>query len=367
MKIREVVQYLEQNAPLSYQESYDNSGFIVGNPNQEITGVLLTLDCIESIIEEAISKKCNLIVAHHPIIFGGLKKLIGKNYVERTVIKAIKNDIAIYAIHTNLDNVINGVNAKIAQKIGLIHTQILAPKRNLLKKLTTFVPVNDAEKVLQALSDAGAGNIGNYSNCSFTLLGEGTFQPNEKASPHIGEAGKLEKVQEMRIEVILPAHLENQVLNAMRKAHPYEEVAYYLHLLENENQEVGSGMIGNLSEPISEQEFLKHLKKQMQLTCIRHTQLLGKKVKKVAVCGGAGGFLLRHAIASGADFFITSDYKYHEFFDADGQIVIADIGHYESEQFTKELLAERIAKKFTNLTLHISEINTNPIAYFTEE
>jgi hypothetical protein len=235
----------------------------------------------------------------------------------------------------------------------------------LLKKLTTFVPVNDAEKVLNALSSAGAGNIGNYSNCSFTVVGEGTFQPNEKASPHIGEAGKLEKVQEMRIEVILPAHLENQVLNAMRKAHPYEEVAYYLHILENENQEVGSGMIGNLSEPMGEQEFLKYLKEKMQLTCVRHTQLLGKKVKKVAVCGGAGGFLLRNAMASGADFFITSDYKYHEFFDADRQIVIADIGHYESEQFTKELLAELLTKKFDNLTLCVSETNTNPIAYFT--
>ncbi|GAB4188462.1 MAG: Nif3-like dinuclear metal center hexameric protein [Thermoflexibacter sp.] len=365
MKIRETVQYLEQTAPVSYQESYDNSGLIVGNLSQEITGVLLTLDCIESIIDEAISKKCNFIIAHHPIIFGGLKKLIGKNYVERTVIKAIKNDIAIYAIHTNLDNVINGVNAKIAQKIGLTHTKVLLPKKNLLKKLTTFVPVNDAEKVLNALSAAGAGNIGNYSNCSFTVVGEGTFQPNEKASPHIGEAGKLEKVQEMRIEVIFPAHLENQVLNAMRKAHPYEEVAYYLHLLENENQEVGSGMIGNLPESMSEQEFLKYLKEKMHLTCIRHTQLLGKKVKKIAVCGGAGGFLLRNAIAAGADFFITSDYKYHEFFDADGQIVIADIGHYESEQFTKELLAELLAKKFENLTLYVSETNTNPIAYFT--
>lgn len=366
MKIREIVQYLEQTAPVSYQESYDNSGLIVGNLSQEITGVLLTLDCIESIIDEAISKKCNFIIAHHPIIFGGLKKLIGKNYVERTVIKAIKNDIAIYAIHTNLDNVINGVNAKIAQKIGLTHTKVLLPKKNLLKKLTTFVPVNDAEKVLNALSAAGAGNIGNYSNCSFTVVGEGTFQPNEKASPHIGEAGKLEKVQEMRIEVIFPAHLENQVLNAMRKAHPYEEVAYYLHLLENENQEVGSGMIGNLPESMSEQEFLKYLKEKMHLTCIRHTQLLGKKVKKIAVCGGAGGFLLRNAIAAGADFFITSDYKYHEFFDADGQIVIADIGHYESEQFTKELLAELLAKKFENLTLYVSETNTNPITYFTE-
>ncbi|MCU0390669.1 MAG: Nif3-like dinuclear metal center hexameric protein [Thermoflexibacter sp.] len=364
MKIREIIHYMESVAPTAYQESYDNSGLLTGSPNEDITGILLTLDCIESVVEEAIDKQCNLIIAHHPIIFGGLKRLTGKNYVERTVIKAIKNDIGIYAIHTNLDNISNGVNAKIAEKIGLQHTQVLLPKRNQLKKLTTFVPISDAEKVLEALSEAGAGNIGNYANCSFTLIGEGTFRPNEQANPHIGKIGKLEKVQEMRIEVILPAHLERQVIQAMKKAHPYEEVAYYVNLLENENQEVGSGMIGNLAEPMEEKVFLQYLKDKMQVNCIRHTQLLNKKVKKVAVCGGAGGFLLRNAIGLGADIFITADYKYHEFFDADKQIIIADIGHYESEQFTKELLLELLTQKFPHLPIHISHVNTNPVHYF---
>jgi dinuclear metal center YbgI/SA1388 family protein len=364
MKIREITKYLETIAPLAYQESYDNAGLLTGNPQEEVAGILLTLDCIESVIEEAISKKCNLVIAHHPIIFGGLKKLTGRNYVERTVIKAIKNDIAIYAIHTNLDNVFNGINAKIGAKIGLENLKILLPKRNLLKKLTTFVPLSDSEKVLDALAQAGAGNIGNYSNCSFTMIGEGTFKPNSKANPHIGTSGNLEKVQEMRIEVIFPAHLESSVVGAMKKAHPYEEVAYYIHLLENENQEVGSGMLGNLPTPMSEMDFLAQLKNKMQVSCVKHTQLLGENVKKVAICGGAGGFLLRNAISAGADFFITSDYKYHEFFDADTQIVIADIGHYESEQFTKELLFELLEKEFKTLKINVSEINTNPVYYF---
>lgn len=364
MKIKDLTYYLESVAPLPYQESYDNAGLLTGNPNEEITGVLLTLDCIEAIIEEAISKKCNLVIAHHPIIFGGLKKLTGKNYVERTVIKAIKNDIAIYAIHTNLDNVLNGVNAKIAKKIGLENIKILLPKRNLLKKLTTFVPIEATEKVLEALHEAGAGNIGNYSHCSFAVVGDGSFKPSSKANPYIGEAGILEKVQEMRIEVVFPSYSEGRIIGALKKAHPYEEVAYYVHTLENENQEVGSGMIGNLATAMGEMDFLKYLKEKMQVSCIKHTALLGKKIKKIAICGGAGGFLLRNAIAAGADIFITSDYKYHEFFDADSQIIIADIGHYESEQFTKELLSELLEKQFESLKINISEVNTNPVQYF---
>lgn len=364
MKIKDLTHYLESVAPLPYQESYDNAGLLTGNPNEEITGVLLTLDCIEAIIEEAISKKCNLVIAHHPIIFGGLKKLTGKNYVERTVIKAIKNDIAIYAIHTNLDNVLNGVNAKIAKKIGLENIKILLPKRNLLKKLTTFVPIEATEKVLEALHEAGAGNIGNYSHCSFAVVGDGSFKPSSKANPYIGEAGILEKVQEMRIEVVFPSYSEGRIIGALKKAHPYEEVAYYVHTLENENQEVGSGMIGNLATAMGEMDFLKYLKEKMQVSCIKHTALLGKKIKKIAICGGAGGFLLRNAIAAGADIFITSDYKYHEFFDADSQIIIADIGHYESEQFTKELLSELLEKQFESLKINISEVNTNPVQYF---
>ncbi|MEM9672175.1 MAG: Nif3-like dinuclear metal center hexameric protein [Cyclobacteriaceae bacterium] len=362
-QIRDVTQYLETIAPRAYQESYDNAGLITGDPQAEVRGILVSLDAIESVVDEAIEQSCNLIVAHHPIVFRGLKSLTGRNYVERTLIKAIKNDIAIYAIHTNLDNVYNGVNAKIAEKLGLEQTRVLVPKSQTLQKLTTFVPHENAEAVLNALSEAGAGNIGNYHNCSFQISGTGTFEPNEQANPHIGEAGKLERVEEQRIEVILPNHLTDQVLRALRTAHPYEEVAYYLHNLENENQEVGSGMIGQLPEAMSASDFLKHLKQQMNLSVIRHTALLERPISTVALCGGAGSFLLSSAIRQRADAYVSADFKYHEFFDADGQIMVADVGHYESEVYTKELLRDFLCQKFVNFAIRLAKANTNPVFY----
>ena len=364
MKIKDIISYLASIAPPEFQESYDNSGLIVGNPSQEVTGVLVTLDCIEEIIDEAIAQNINLVVAHHPIVFSGIKKLNGKNYVERTVIKAVKHDIAIYAIHTNLDNVIHGVNHKISSKLGLENVKILSPKKNTLLKLTTFVPNEHKNDVLAALSEAGAGNIGNYEECSFQLEGQGTFKPNAKANPHIGEQGKLEHVAETRIEVILPFHLKGRVLNAMRQAHPYEEVAYYLNQLDNTNQEVGSGMVGKLPEALSLTEFLDYLKTRMELSCIRHTKLLDKKIQKVALCGGAGSFLLRAAKSAKADVFITGDFKYHEFFDAEDQIIIADIGHFESEKFTRELLYDLLVEAFPKVKTTISKVDTNPVNYY---
>ena len=304
-----------------------------------------------------------MIISHHPIIFRGLKKLTGSNYIERTVIRAIQNDIAIYAIHTNLDSVISGVNKKIADKLGLINTKILRPKQHTLKKLTTFIPKENTEFVLSKIHDAGAGMIGNYKNCSFRLEGTGTFLPSGNANPTIGELGQLENVNEDRIEVIFPAHLQTKILNTLFKAHPYEEVAYYLHDLANINMEVGSGMIGELSKPIKSSKVLDYIKKNLNTNTIRHTALLKENVKKIALCGGSGSFLLRDAIAQGADFFISGDFKYHEFFDANNQIVIADVGHYESEQFTKELIYEHISEKFANIALHFTEVNTNPIFY----
>lgn len=363
-KIKEVITYLEQVAPPAYQESYDNARLITGNPDLKVSGILISLDAVEKVVDEAIENNCNLVIAHHPIIFRGLKSLTGKNYVERTVIKAIKHDIAIYAIHTNLDNVHHGVNYKICQHLGLKNTRILAPKPSTLNKLVTFVPLKNAEDVLNALSRAGAGNIGNYKNCSFQVSGTGTFEPNEHADPHIGEKQKLEQVEEKRIEVIFPAHLSAKVLAALRDAHPYEEVAYYLHSLENENQEVGSGMTGALEKPLNGSDFLAYLKERMKLKMIRHTQLTDKPIQKVAVCGGAGSFLLPHALRQQADAFITGDFKYHEFFDADGRMLIADIGHYESEVLTKDLLWELLSKKFVTFAVRLAKTNTNPVFYF---
>ena len=363
LHIKDIIRYLETVAPPAYQEGYDNAQLIVGNPQAEVTGILVSLDAIESVVDEAIAKNCNLIVSHHPIVFRGLKSLTGKNYVERTVIKAIKHDIALYAIHTNLDNVQHGVNRKISEKLGLQHLRILAPRAGTLHKLVTFVPLADTASVLQALGNAGAGQVGHYKNCSFRTSGTGTFQPNEQANPYIGKAGKQEEVEEQRIEVMYPAHLAGQVLAALRNAHPYEEVAYYQQALENENQEVGAGLVGTLPTAMSGSEFLVYLKEKMQLSMIRHTRLLDSAVERVAVCGGAGSFLLPHALRQRADAFVTADYKYHEFFDADGRIVVTDIGHYESEVFTKELVGELLSQKFVNFAVHLSEVTTNPVFY----
>ncbi|WP_339700962.1 Nif3-like dinuclear metal center hexameric protein [uncultured Roseivirga sp.] len=364
VKIKEIIEVLEKLAPPTYQESYDNSGLITGDKNWEVRGIMVSLDCIEAVIDDAIDKKCNMIVAHHPIVFKGLKKLNGKNYVERTIIKAIKNDIAIYAIHTNLDNVYSGVNQKIANQIGLKNTKILAPKKQLLEKLVVFIPKDDTNKVLDALHRVGAGEIGNYSHCSFKVNGTGSFKPNINANPVIGERGQLEEVNEDRVEIMYPNHLSRQVIGALKAAHPYEEVAYYISQLENENQEVGSGMIGQLEKEMTCQEFLAHLKDSMQLNTIRYTAKNMDSIKTVALCGGAGSFLLASAMAQNADAFVTGDFKYHEFFDGEGKTMIADIGHYESEKFTKELLHSFLTEKFANIATYFTEVNTNPVKYF---
>jgi dinuclear metal center YbgI/SA1388 family protein len=362
-KIQDVAAYLESIAPRSYQESYDNAGLIVGDPDAEVTGVLVTLDCTEAVVQEAIDRQCNLIVAHHPIVFKGLKRLTGQTYVERVVMLALRNQVAIYAAHTNLDNVYHGVNQKIAEKLGLRQTRILAPKAGTLSKLETFVPQEQADKVLDALYAAGAGQVGAYKNCSFSVSGTGRFEPTAGTKPHIGQAGKAEAVSERRIEVLLPTHLESKVLAALRSAHPYEEAAYYLTRLENQNQEVGAGMIGELDAAIEPLAFLRRLKEQMHVSVVRHTAMSHHPIKRVAVCGGAGSFLLQDAIRQGADAFVSGDFKYHEFFDAEQKILIADIGHYESEQFTKDLFVEVLTKKFATFAINFSKTDTNPIFY----
>lgn len=363
MRIKEVIAFLESIAPPELQEDYDNSGLLTGNSDKEITGVLISLDCTETIVEEAVAKKCNLIICHHPVIFKGLKSLTGKNYVERVVISAIKNDIAIYAIHTNLDNIQQGVNQKIMQKLGIINSDILAPKKNLLRKLVVYCPVKESENLKAALFRAGAGNIGNYSECSFETRGNGTFLPGEGAEPHVGEMYRRHNAEENKIEVIYPFFKENDVLNAMVNNHPYEEVAYDVYLLQNKWQEAGSGAIGELNEAMEESDFLNMVKSSFGLKIARLSPFLGKKVKKIAVCGGSGAFLIKTALAQKADVFVSSDIKYHDFFEADGKMVIMDIGHYESEQFTIELLGDLIMKNFTTFAVRLTELNTNPINY----
>lgn len=363
MKIKDITNCLESFAPLSLQENYDNCGLIVGNANAEVNKALLCLDSTEEVIDEAIANGCNLVIAHHPIVFSGIKKLNGNNYIERTIIKAIKNDIAIYAIHTNLDNIKSGVNNKIAEKLGLHNLTVLAPKKDLLKKVIVFVPENNAEEIRSALFNVGVGKIGNYERCSFNTKGTGTFWGNAASNPKIGNKLQSTQVEEVKIEAIFPDYLEKSVIQALRSAHPYEEPAYDIIALENFQNEVGSGMLGELREELNALDFLAYLKEKLHVKVIRHTKLLEKKIKKVAVCGGSGSFLLNHAIQSGADCFITADFKYHQFFDAEGKIIIADIGHYESEQFTPEIIQAILSEKFPTFATLFTKINTNPINY----
>ncbi len=363
-RIADLISHLEQIAPLAYQEDYDNCGLLTGNRQLECSGVVVCLDVIEAVVDEAIAKGFNLIVAHHPVIFKGLKKLTGSNYVERLLIKAIQHNIAIYAIHTNLDNIQDGVSGVLAQKLKLINTQVLLPKKGLLAKLVTFVPVDATQKVLDGIFASGAGSIGNYSECSYSVSGTGTFKPNNQANPVIGSANQLEKVAENRIEIIYPKHLEGRVVAALLAAHPYEVPAYDLIPLENKNMEVGSGFVGELEKSMSKEDFMAYLSKTLSLDCIRYTTAFQGEIKKVALCGGSGSFLLRNAIASKADVLITADFKYHDFFDAEDHILVCDIGHYESEIHTKELLVNVLTKKFTNIAVILSSIHTNPIGYY---
>ncbi len=363
MIVQEITRLLEAFAPLDHAEDFDNVGLLIGNQDMEVTGILVTLDTLESVVEEAISKKCNLIISFHPIIFSGLKRLNGSNYVERVTIKAVQHNIAVYSMHTALDNNVNGVNARLCEVLGLVNRKILLPKKGMLKKLTTYVPVKHADSLKSALFEAGAGHIGNYSHCSFSSTGTGTFKGEEGSAPLLGQKGEVHQEEELQLQVTYTMDRQTKVLAALFEAHPYEEVAYEVITLDNSYQQLGMGMTGELESPMDEKAFLNLVKQRLNCGAIRHSKLLGKKVNKVAVLGGSGAFAIDAAKTSGADIFLTGDLKYHQFYTAEGKIVVADIGHYESEQFTKNLLVEYLTKKIPNFAIRLSEINTNPIKY----
>lgn len=363
MKIREIITILEEMAPLAYAEDFDNVGLLVGNEDENATGILVCHDALESVVDEAIAKKCNLIVCFHPIIFSGMKKITGKNYVERAVLKAIKNDIAIYAVHTALDNHKNGVNKIFCDALGLVNTKILIPKSNFIQKLITYTIPENAEQVRNALFEAGAGKIGNYEDCSFNSQGIGTYMGNENSNPEIGERFEFVEAKEIKIEVTFEKHLQSKILRALFKNHVYEEVAYEIYDLQNQHQNIGLGMVGELEKPISEDEFLSFVKSKMHCGGIRHSSLLSKSIKKVAVLGGSGSFAIKNAIQAGADVFLTADLKYHNFYEAENKILIADIGHYESERYTKNYIVDYLKEKITNFAIVLSEENTNPVKY----
>lgn len=363
VKLKKIISALEAWAPLAYQESYDNSRLLTGDPEMTVAGVLVCLDCTEDVIKEAVKKRCNLVVAHHPILFTGLKSLTGKNYVERTIIAALKKGIAIYAIHTNLDHVHTGVNAKIAALLGLKDIQILRPMTGRLMKLEIACPEEAVDPIKQAVFEAGAGNIGNYSEGWFGVKGTAGFRPKSGANPTIGNLNEYLSKPEMKLEFSFPAHLQQGILKALEKVHPYEEFDYKLIRMENANRETGAGMIGSLTHPVKTLDFLKRVKKTFKAGAIKHTALSRSTIQKVAVCGGSGFFLLEDAVKQGADVFITADIKYHDFFDADGKIILADIGHYESEQFTKDLIAEKLTAQLPGLNTVVCTTLTNPVNY----
>ena len=364
MIVREVAQLLESLAPLATAEDFDNVGLLVGDPQAEVSGILITLDTLESVVDEAISKNCNLIVSFHPILFKGLKRIGTQTYVERVVTKAIQNKISIYAVHTALDNASEGVNAAICERLGLQDTSILIPKPASLKKLSTYVPASALDALLEGLFEAGAGDIGKYSHCSFLLEGRGSFKPDSDAQPAFGTPGKFHTEKETQVQVVFPSHNEGAVIAALFQHHPYEEIAYEVFAMENTNRHVGMGKIGTLAKPMQEKAFLDLVKKQFKTGCIRHSALLGKTIHKVAVLGGSGAFAIGAARAQKADVFITADLKYHNFFEAEGEFLLMDIGHFESEQFTKPLLYDFLRKKIPNFAILLSESNTNPIYYY---
>jgi dinuclear metal center YbgI/SA1388 family protein len=363
MKIAQIINVLEEFAPLHLQDNFDNAGLQVGDISQQVKSVLLCLDVTEEVVDEAIEMDCNLVISHHPLLFEPVKSLTGKTYIERCVIKACKNNIGIYSAHTNLDNVWGGVNFRLAEKIGLQNLRILKPKENSLLKLVTFVPVDHAEGLRNALFHAGAGHIGNYDSCSYNSEGQGTFRAGEDARPFVGESGLFHTEAETRIETILPVYKKSSVLRALLVSHPYEEPAYDFYPLSNSWDRAGAGVVGELPDEEDEESFLQRLKTIFQLKNLKHSPLTGKMIREVILCGGSGAFLIKDAIAYGADAFITGEAKYNDYFNVEKRILLAVLGHYESELCTKEIFFDIITKKIPNFAIHFSNVNTNPVNY----
>lgn len=363
MKIKEILHTIERLAPLPLQESWDNCGVQIGDVTQEAKAVLLCIDVTENVLDEAIRLGCNLVISHHPLAFRSFKSLTGRNYVERCMIKACKHDIVVYAAHTNLDNAAGGVNFQLAKMLNLQQVRILAPQKKALSKLVTFVPVDHAENVRTALFNAGVGSIGNYDSCSYSILGEGSFRANEQANPFCGEKGELHTESEIRIEVILPSFKQSEVLTALLAVHPYEEPAYDFYSLDNSWSQAGSGVVGTLPEPMEEEDFLYMLKDTLKLSSIQHSAYRGKMIRDVALCGGSGAFLIPNAIAYDADVFITGEAKYNDFYDVEDKILLATVGHYESEICTKDIFYDLLSEKYPDLNLNMSQFDTNPVKY----
>ena len=363
MIVKDIIKLLDDKYPFCYAEDYDNVGLIIGDEQNKVKGIIVCLDAIESVIDEAIEKNCNVIVSFHPIIFEGLKKITNTNYVEKAVNKCIKDNISLISIHTAMDNSIVGVNKIICDKLKLNKTRILIPKKGTIKKLTTYVPEKNLEDLKNKLYTSGAGTIGNYDECSFSVKGIGTFKGNSKSNPIIGKKGSQTKIEEVKVTFTFPAHKEQQVLQTLKINHPYDEYAFEIISTENINKDIGLGMIGELDKGMSENEFINYIKIKMNTKIIRHSELTGRSIKTVAVLGGSGSFAINNAISENVDVYITSDLKYHDFFKADKKILLTDIGHYESEQYTKNAIHTYLTEKITNFAIVLAETNSNPVKY----
>lgn len=361
--LNDIIETIESVAPVAWQESYDNAGLQVGNRFHPVSGAVVCLDVTEGVVDEAIALGYNLIVSHHPLLFKGLKSITGRSYVERIVIKAIQHNIAIYAAHTNLDNAPGGVSFRMARKLGLTEVRVLDPMPGLLMKLVTYVPVSHVEAVRTALFEAGAGHIGNYDQCSFGQEGEGTYRPGVQAHPYCGTIGEQHREPETRLEVIVPVYMQGAVETALKRSHPYEEPAFDWIPLANRWEQVGAGVVGNLPEPADELLVLEKLKDTFAVGCVKHSPLHGRKISRVALCGGAGASLMSRAVAVGADMFVTGEIRYHDYFEYESRILLAEVGHYESEQYTKEIFCEIIQKKFPTFAIRSTQVDTNPINY----
>ena len=363
MIVKDVIDFLNYYAPLDYAEDFDNAGLLVGDEKNKVSGILICHDSITEVIDEAINLGYNLVVSFHPILFKGITKLTPNNYVNKSIIKAVKNNISIFSTHTALDNSKFGVNMQLCKELGVSNPRILHPKNGTIKKLTTYIPKENAEKLKKELFKSGAGSIGKYEHCSFSFEGHGTFKGNQESNPSIGKKLEDTDQKEICINITYLKHLEKKVLNSLKEYHPYEEIAYEINTLENTNKNIGLGMYGDIQNKMDEKEFLSYLKKKLKVKFLKHSKLLQKKVKRIALLGGSGSFGIEKAISVGADVYITSDLKYHDYFRAEKSILLVDVGHYESEQYTNKLMYKILTKKFPNFAIALTKINTNPVNY----
>lgn len=367
MLIKEIIDAIESIAPLPLQEEWDNCGVQVGPTDNECTGVMVCVDCTPVVVEEAIAMNCNLIVSHHPLIFGGIKQLTGKTEAERCVINAVTAGLTIYSSHTALDNSPNGISHRMASLLGLEDVDVLVPREADQLKLVAYVPVSKLDDVRLALFDAGAGAIGNYDFCSFATDGRGSFRALDGANPYVGEVSQLHFEDESRLEVLLPRWKRRDVELALRQVHPYEEPAYEFSEVVAASRPAGSGCVGHLPQPMTVAQLALFAKERFGCQAVRlscyHGDPMVHTVRRVAVCGGAGGSFIGAVKRSGADAYITADLRYHDFVDYGKRLALIDVGHFNSEQCAKEIFYQLICEKFPNFAVHTSKNEKNPIQY----